>query len=228
MSGITLSDELLSNFNQVANERGDDPDATLERMLQDYINRSDMTRKIDEIHAVLVVEGEDADVTTFTESLSDYDPEDPQPVSKSALTEISEYDACEIQIDRNDVNEIPGTRLERRRLIRAIARYECDAITKAELTALADDLIGLESDYYRNEYVDKIWEKLIRSGFDHKLRFTDNKAALAYMDQLLEDDDEVNPVEIDQITGLLAREYRDNYEMAVLNEYREQVNLDPM
>lgn len=234
---MEIPDPILDRFEEVAKQRGDDPKDALERLMLDYIGGNDIVSRLDKIEerldkAAIGVEDEADDQANQTEpakvqALSAYDPSDSTPLSRDALDAITDLRHENIEIDPADIDDIPQNVEVKQAVIVACARHEYSVLNRDELAEIADQIIGLNSDYKRDKYLEEPWSRLIENGFDFNKRFTSLSAALSYLDETVRTDEgELRKNKIDQITMALHKEY--DVPANRLNEYREQVNIEPL
>jgi len=227
-----VADTIENEFIDAAEERGDDPQETLSRLMFEYV-REDAT--ISELFA----KDESA-----VQTLEEYDPADNRILGREAIKGLPSH-AGSVRIDPDDISdeEKPQDRDLKRSLILGVLRYRLsgdnvdsdrqykNVVRREDVAASAQSVLGaLDTDYKRDEYVDQVLdEALIRNPADSSKAFFSVSDIQQYLESLepmgVQTEDDVWC-----LTEYLVQNHLDQIELDKLNEIRDRFgfnSLDP-
>lgn len=221
---------IASEFEEAAKARDDDPDDVLERLMLEYVRR-DST-----INELLADEG------APVKALSEYDPNDGQPLAREAIEALPTY-AGDVEIDPDDITdeELPQDRELKRYVILGVLRHRRrsvwveedrrheSVVRRDDVASAAESVIGdLDSDYKRDEYVEQVIDDLlIQNPGDEQMVFFSPDEVVAYLESLGSGDHKAEN-DVYCLTKLLAQRHADDVDIRTVNEIREKFWFDPL
>lgn len=227
---VDVEDIIENEFREAAEDRGDDPDDALERLMLEYV-RQDST-----IIDLFAADGEPV------RSLEEYDPTNGRPLGREAIEALPSY-AGEIAINPEDVSdeELPQDRDLKRHVILGVLRWrrrhgQCDenrrheAVFRRDDVALAaESVIGtLDSDYKRDEYVEQVIDDLmVRNPGDEQMAFLSPTEAVEYLESL-EAGGHKAEADVYHLSQLLVQQHAADVDIKTVNEVRDRFCFEPL
>jgi hypothetical protein len=222
---------LVEEFATTAENRGDDPDEALERLMLEYI-RQDST--ISELFAKV-----DKPVT----SIDQYDHDDDRPIGYSAASALPSYGG-QLVIDPEDVTdeELPQDTDVKRELILGVLRYwqrhgdgiddgrrHRSVVRRDEVMAAAEAVVGdINTPYKEDEYVERVMEgMMLRNPGNERMAFLSPSCAMEYLEAGQPGDHKAEN-DVYSLTEELAERHENEIDIEQLNRIRSRFSFDPL
>ena len=218
---------LTEKFVTTAENRGDDPDEALERLMLEYI-RQDST--ISELFA-----NADKPVT----SIDRYDPDDDRPIGYSAASALPSYGG-QIEIDPEDVTdeELPQDTDVKRELILGVLRYwqhhsdgkrHPTVVRRDEVVAAAEAVLGdIDTPYKEDEYVERVMEEMmLPNPGDERMAFLSPSCAMEYLEAVQPGSHKAEN-DVYYLTKELAEKHKNEIDFEKLNAVRSRFSFVPL
>lgn len=240
---LQVADTIENEFIDAAEERGDDPQETLSRLMFEYV-REDGT--ISEL-----LSENDSPV----DSLAEYDPADDRLLGEKAIKELPTYRES-VRIDPDDISdeEMPQDRDLKRSLILGVLRYRLSGndtngdrqygtvVWRDDVAAAAQAVMGsLDTDYKYYEYVEQVLdEALIRNPANSSIAFFSASGIQQYLESLEPRDYQTGgngtslkegvqaEDDVWELTDYLVENHSYQVEIDKLNEIRARFGLGPV
>ncbi|WP_424008711.1 hypothetical protein [Haloferax denitrificans] len=228
---VDIPEILAEKFATTAENRGDDPDEALERLMLEYIRQNST---ISELFAKA-----DRPVT----SIDEYDCNDDRPIGYSAAAALPSYGG-QIEIDPEDVTdeELPQYADVKRELILGVLRYRQQhvhdtddgryhqtVVRHDDVVAAAEAVLGdINSPYKEDEYVERVMdEMMLRNPGDESTAFLSPSHVMEYLEAVdlgnlkLEND-------VYYLTKELVEYHKDEIDLKKLNTVRSRFSFEPL
>lgn len=228
---LSVKDIIENEFFESAEDRGDDPDAALERLMLEYIRQ-------DQTIAELFASADDPAI-----SIKEYNPDDDRPLGYQAANALPSY-AGTLKIDPDDVTDekLPQYREVRRNVILCVLRYQhernCDdarhhdsVIRRDDVARAAEAVLGniaKDDEYKRDEYIKRVMtELLVRNPGDERMGFFSANDAQVYLESL-EPANHQDERDVYHVSRHLFEQYEDEIDMETVNAVRDRFCFKPL